>query len=79
MVKHWKAQKEKKAEEVDELMGIDPAMVGPLKREKEEIDAIYGLLLEIKDYIDWVNAESLDNLSFTNFQALIDKIRERQG
>lgn len=45
---------------------------------KEEINAIYGFLQKIKDYIDWVNAESLDNLSSSNFQSLIDKIREKQ-
>lgn len=59
-------------------MSIDPDMVGPLAKEQEEINAIYGFLQKIKDYIDWINAESLDNLSSSNFQSLIDKIREKQ-
>lgn len=39
----------------------------------------YGFLQKIKDYINWVNAESLDNMSSSNFQSLINKIREVQG
>lgn len=79
MVQYWKEQKEKVADDVDTMMSIDPDMVEPLEREKKEINAIYGLLQRIKDYIDWINADSLDNLSFSNFQSLIDKIREKQG
>lgn len=78
MVKHWKEQKDKVADDVNTILSIDPDMVGPLAKEQEEINAIYGFLQKIKDYIDWVNAESLDNLSSSNFQSLIDKIQEKQ-
>ena len=78
MVKHWKEQKDKVDDDVNTMMTIDPAMVEPLTKEQEEIDVIYGFLLKIKDYIDWVNADSLDNLSSSNFKSLIDKIQEKQ-
>lgn len=78
MVKHWKEQKDKIADDVNTMMSIDSDMVRPLEKVQEEINAIYGFLQKIKDYIDWVNAESLDNLSSSNFQSLIDKIQEKQ-
>jgi len=77
MVKHWKEQRDMIADDVNTMMSIDSDMVGPLAKEQEEINAIYGFLQKIKDYIDWANAESLNNLSSTNFQSLIDKIREK--
>lgn len=78
MVKYWKDQKDKIDDDVNTMMGIDPNMVAPLVKEQEEIKAIYGFLLKIKDYIDWINADSLNNLSSSNFQSLIDKILEKQ-
>ena len=77
MVKYWKDQKDKIDDDVNTMMGIDPNMVAPLVKEQEEIKAIYGFLLKIKDYIDWINADSLNNLSSSNFQSLIDKIRKK--
>ena len=78
MVKHWNEQKDKIADDLESMMSIAPDMVGPLKKEQEEINAIYSLLKKIKDYIDWVNADSLNNLSSTNFQSLINKILENK-
>lgn len=78
MVKHWKDQKDNIANVVNDMMSIDPNKVDPLEKEQREINAIYGLLEKIKDYIDWVNADSFDNLSSSNFQSLIDIIQEKQ-
>ena len=53
-------------------------IVAPIEDELKEVSTIFGFLGELKRYVDWVNADSLHNLSSTNFKALIDKIKRQK-
>lgn len=74
LVKYWKELKDKQEGIVEQLIDIDPDMAGPQKVKLEEINAVYGLLKVIKDYVDWANADNLDALCSTRFKKIIDKI-----
>ena len=76
LVKHWKAEKSSLEKDIEELKAIDESSATPLEEELKEVDAIFSFLSELKRYVDWVNADSLNNLSSANFKALIDKIKE---
>jgi len=75
LVKHWKTEKESLEKDIEELKAIDENSAGPLEDELREANDIFNFLPELKRYVDWVNAESLNNLSSTNFKVLIDKIK----
>ena len=76
LVKHWKAEKDALEKSIEELKEIDENCAAPIEDELKEANDIFNFLPELKRYVDWVNAESLNNLSSTNFKALIDKIKE---
>ena len=75
LVKHWKTEKESLEKDIEELKAIDENSAAPLEDELREANDIFNFLPELKRYVDWVNAESLNNLSSTNFKVLIDKIK----
>lgn len=77
LVKHWKEQKDKHEDIVKQLLYIDPDMAEPQQAKLDEINAVYGLLKVIKDYVDWANADNLDALCATRFKTIIDKILTR--
>ena len=62
--------------ETDDLMEFGPEIVAPIEEELNEVKTIFSFLPSLKRYVDWVNADSLNNLSSTNFKVLIDKIIE---
>lgn len=74
LVKFWKEQKDKQEVIVNQLLEIDPDMAEPQQTKLDEINAVYGLLKVIKDYVDWANAENLDALCATRFKTIIDEI-----
>ena len=55
-------------------MAIDPDVAVPQQTKLDEINDVYGLLMVIKDYVDWANAENLDALCSTRFKTIIDII-----
>ena len=78
LVKHWKKEKDELEEEVEEMKEYGKEIVAPIEDELKEVSTIFGFLGELKRYVDWVNADSLHNLSSTNFKALIDKIKRQK-
>ena len=76
LVKHWKSQIDDLEKETDDLMEFGPEIVAPIEEELNEVKTIFSFLPSLKRYVDWVNADSLNNLSSTNFKVLIDKIIE---
>ena len=78
LVKHWKAQIDELEKEVEDMREYGAKIVAPIEDELEEVKTVFNFLAELKRYVDWVNADSLDNLSFSNFQSLINIIREKQ-
>lgn len=50
-------------------------MLNWLKATRKKLNAGELKAERLKRYVDWVNAESLNNLSSTNFKVLIDKIK----
>lgn len=75
LVKHWKSEKNTLEKNIEELKEIDENCAAPIEEELREANDIFNFLPELKRYVDWVNAESLNNLSSTNFKVLIDKIK----
>lgn len=76
LVKHWKRQIDELEEEVEDLKEFDSEIVAPIEEELMEVRKIFSFLPSLKRYVDWVNADSLNNLSSTNFKVLIDRIKE---
>ena len=76
LVKHWKSQIDELEKEVDDLKEFGSEIVAPIEEELMEVRKIFSFLPSLKRYVDWVNADSLNNLSSTNFKVLIDRIRE---
>lgn len=76
LVKHWKEQIAEIEKDAEDLKDCDTEIIEPIKKELNEVKTIYRFLPVLKRYVDWVNADSLNNLSSTNFKVLIDKIRE---
>lgn len=76
LVKHWKEQIDEIEKEVENLKDYGTEIIAPIEEELNEVKTIYRFLPDLKRYVDWVNADSLNNLSSTNFKVLIDKIRE---
>ena len=77
LVKHWKTQMNEIEQEADQMKEYGETIVAPIKEELKEVKIIFNFLAELKKYVDWVNAESLNNLSSSNFQSLINKIRDK--
>ena len=78
LVKHWKTKIDELEKEADEMREYGAKIIAPIEDELKEIKIIFDFLAELKRYVDWVNAESLNNLSSSNFQTLINKIRDKQ-
>ena len=78
LVKHWKKELDELEKEVEEMKEYGKEIVAPIEDELKEVSTIFGFLGELKRYVDWVNADSLHNLSSTNFKALIDKIKRQK-
>lgn len=78
LVKHWKKEQDDLEKEVEEMKEYGKAIVAPIEDELKEVSTIFGFLGELKRYVDWVNADSLHNLSSTNFKALIDRIKRQK-
>lgn len=76
LVKHWKSQIDELEKEAEELKEYGAEIVAPIEEELNEVRKIFSFLPSLKRYVDWVNADSLNNLSSTNFKVLIDRIRE---
>lgn len=79
LVSYWKKQKEEQENMLQQLMEIDPDMVYPQEVSCKEIMEVYGLLKEIKGYIDWMNADNLDALCATRFESIVKKICEKRN
>lgn len=75
LVQYWKSQEKEMAEKVLQVKEIDPLSAVPLETTLLEIKKIRKLLAELKNYIEWTNAESLPNLSATQFKPIIDAIQ----
>lgn len=75
LVQYWKSKEKEMAEKVLQVKEIDPLSAVPLETTLLEINKIRKLLAELKNYIDWTNAESLPNLSATQFKLIIDAIQ----
>lgn len=78
LVKHWKKELDELEKEVEEMKEYGKAIVTPIEDELKEVSTIFSFLGELKKYVDWVNADSLHNLSSTNFKALVDKIKRQR-
>lgn len=78
LVKHWKKEQDELEKEVEEMNEYGKAIVAPIEEELKEVNTIFGFLGELKRYVDWINADSLHNLSSTNFKALVDKIKRQR-
>ena len=76
LVKHWNGQIVELEKEVGNLKEFGPEIVAPIEEELKEVKKIFSFLPSLKRYVDWVNSDSLNNLSSTNFNVLIDKIKE---
>lgn len=74
-----KKQKDKQENMLQQLMEIDPDMGYPQEVSCKEIMEVYGLLKEIKGYIDWTNADNLDALCATRFESIVKKICEKRN
>lgn len=79
LVRHWKEEKERQKQIVDEINEIDMNQAIPEQKKYDQIEKIYSLLTTIKDYIDWTNTSSMSSLSSTRFKVIIDKILEDKG
>lgn len=71
LIKHWKNIKDKQEMIVSEINAIDPNKAKPEILKLESINGIYDILDVVKEYIDSINTDSLDNLSETNFEPII--------
>ena len=78
LVRHWKEERDKQKNVVEEIRKIDPKMAKPEKVRLAEIKKVYDFLMVIKDYIDWTNADNLDYLSSTRFGIIVRHILERK-
>ena len=76
LVKHWNGQIVELEKEVGDLKEFGPEIVAPIEEKLKEVKTIFSFLPSLKRYVDWVNADSLNNLSSTNFKVLIDIIKE---
>ena len=76
LVRHWKGQINELEKETEDLKEFGANIVAPIEEELNECKTIFGFLPDLKRYVDWVNADSLNNLSSTNFKVLIDEIKE---
>lgn len=78
LVRHWKEERDKQKNVVEEIRKIDPKMAKPEKVRLAEIKKVYDFLMVIKDYIDWTNADNLDYLSSTRFGTIVREIIVRK-
>lgn len=77
LVEFWKSKKDEVHENVRQLRAIDPEMAEPEEKVLSEINEVYGLLKEIKQYVNWANAANISTLCTERFKPLINIIRSR--
>jgi len=77
LVEFWKSKKDEVQENVRQLRAIDPEMAEPEEKVLSEINEVYGLLKEIKQYVNWANAANISTLCTERFKPLINIIRSR--
>lgn len=77
LIKKWKNKIAKHQKNVDEMEEIDPEQAGPLKRKLKEVNDVYAMLKDIKNYIDYANAYDSARQSDENFSGVIENIKNK--
>ncbi|MBQ9576315.1 MAG: TIR domain-containing protein [Muribaculaceae bacterium] len=77
LVGYWKEKKDEQEEMVRRLNAIDPNKAKPEAAKLKVIETIYDKLDDIKEYINWTNAENLDLLCATQFRLIVEIIKKR--
>lgn len=77
LVEFWKSKKDEVQENVRQLRAIDPEMAEPEEKVLSEINEVYSLLKEVKQYVDWANAANISTLCSERFKPLINIIRSK--